>query len=223
MDAGDGVPPIRHDEYLLRQFVASRDGGDPALARRWWDDLVGANYDRLHGMVRVTSRGHLSPAEQQDALQEILTKLLVKAIDDFRGVSMGEWVNYCKQVVFGVCVDEQRRAQRHSRRRASLDAHSDDGHGTDGVTTQVFEALEDRSRQEAEAVEEAENDAERRVALDRGIERLTPRRRAVIELLREGLSTPEIQERLGVSSDVVHQSCSRGLRDLRRFWLEEVS
>ena len=94
----------RHDEHKLRQFLAARRAGDEAGARRWWDELVRENFDRIRGMVILRSRGHLSPVEQDEALQRALIKLTNNMIHTFNGSSMGEWVNSTRTLVFGACV-----------------------------------------------------------------------------------------------------------------------
>ena len=59
----------RHDEEKLRRFLVARRAGDEAGARRWWEELLTDNFDRIRGMVMLESRRHLSHDEQQEALQ----------------------------------------------------------------------------------------------------------------------------------------------------------
>ena len=198
----------------LRQFLAARRAGDEAGARRWWDELVRDNFDRVRGMVILQSRGRLSPTEQDEALQRALIKLTNNMIQTFNGTSMGEWVNSTKKLVFGCCVDTQRREQVVSKRHAPLNATDDEGHETGRLDRDVFTALEKRRQEAEDAEESAELDEYARGFLSWAVPKLSPKRRAVIELDRENVPCEEIQDLLGVSRDVVYASRSRALRDL---------
>lgn len=214
--ARDPSPLPRHDEHNLRRFLAARHAGDEAAARRWWDELVRDNFDRVRGMVRLRSRGHLSVVEQDEALQRALIKLSNNMIHTFNGTSMGEWVNATKTLVFGACVDTQRREKAASSHRAALDATDDSGEDTGQLDRNVYKALE-RQRLEHDAEQQdAEDDAQARDFLDWAVPQLSPKRRAVIELDRDDVPCEAIQERLGVSRDVVYASRSRALKDLAK-------
>jgi RNA polymerase sigma factor (sigma-70 family) len=206
----------RHDEHQLRQFLAARRAGDEAGARRWWDELVRDNFDRIRGMVVLQSRAHLSATEQEEALQRALIKLTNNMIQTFNGTTMGEWVNAARTLVFGACVDTQRREQATSKRRAALHATDDEGHDIGRPDREVFKALEKRRQEAEDAEESAEFEAHAQGFLDWAVPQLSPKRRAVIELDRENLPCEEIQERLGVTRDVVYASRSRALKDLAR-------
>lgn len=217
MDAArDPSSVLRHDEHNLRRFLAARNAGDEAAARRWWDELVRDNFDRVRGMVMLRSRGHLSAVEQDEALQRALIKLSNNMIHTFNGSSMGEWVNATKTLVFGACVDTQRREKAASRHRAPLDATDDAGDETGQLDRNVYKALE-KQRLEQEADEQdADDDAQARGFLDWAAPQLSPKRQAVIELDRDDVPCEDIQERLGVSRDVVYASRSRALKDLAK-------
>lgn len=217
MDAGRDPSLVpRHDEHNLRRFLAARRAGDEAAARRWWDELVRDNFDRVRGMVILRSRGHLSAVEQDEALQRALIKLSNNMIHTFNGTSMGEWVNATKTLVFGACVDTQRREKAASSHRAPLEATDDAGEDTGQLDRKVFKALE-KQRLEHEADElDAEDDDKARAFLDWAVPQLSPKRRAVIELDRQDVSCEDIQEQLGVSRDVVYASRSRALKDLAK-------
>ena len=213
----DSRPVGRHDEEKLRRFVAARRTGDGAGARRWWDELLSDNFDRVRGMVYLESRGRLSPDEQDEALQRALVRLAVNMIETFHGASMGEWVQSTRRLVTFACIDTQRRAQTISKRERALDEPGrDDDDGGGRWDAGVYKAIEDRRRE----AESREHDAgvlgERQAFLDWAVPQLAPRRRDVVELDRAGLSVEEIQERLGVSRDVVYQSRSRALTDLAK-------
>lgn len=215
MNAGRDPSSVpRHDEHNLRRFLAARRAGDEAAARRWWDELVRDNFDRVRGMVILRSRGHLSAVEQDDALQRALIKLSNNMIHTFNGTSMGEWVNATKTLVFGACVDTQRREKASSRLRAPFDATDESGEDTGQLDRNVYRALEkQRLEQEAQA-QDADEDTQARGFLDWAVPQLSAKRRAVIELDRQDVPCEDIQERLGVSRDVVYASRSRALKDL---------
>ena len=215
MDAGRDLSLVpRHDEHNLRRFLVARRAGDEAAARRWWDELVRDNFDRVRGMVILRSRGHLSAAEQDEAIQRALIKLSNNMIHTFNGTSMGEWVNATKTLVFGACVDTQRREKAASSHRAPLDATDDAGEETRRLDRNIYKALE-KQRQEQEAdAQDAEDDAQARDFLDWAVPQLSAKRRAVIELDREDVPCEDIQVRLGVSRDVVYASRCRALKDL---------
>lgn len=213
----------RHDEHKLRQFLAARRAGDDAGTRRWWDELVQDNFDRVRGMVILQSRGHLSPTEQDEALQRALIKLTNNMIQTFNGTSMGEWVNSTKTLVFGACVDTQRREQAASKRRAAFNATDDEGHESGRLDRDVFKALEKRRHEAEDAEASAEIDVYAEGFLDWAVPQLPPRRRAVIELDRQDIPCEEIQQRLGVSRDVVYASRSRALKDLAKLREEYLS
>lgn len=216
--SSDASAVIRHDEHQLREFLAARRAGDEVSARRWWDELVRDNFDRVRGMVVLRSRGHLSPDEQDEALQRALIRLSGRMFHTFEGTSMGEWINATKTLVFGACVDTQRRRQVVSRRETSLEA------GEDGArfTGEVLDALAKRHLEQEADGADADGHEWAVGFLDWAVPRLSARRRAVIELDRQGVACEEIQERLGVSRDVVYASRSRALKDLTRLRAEYI-
>lgn len=204
----------RHDEHNLRRFLAARSAGDEAAARRWWDELVRDNFDRVRGMVIIRSRGHLSAVEQDEALQRALIKLSNNMIHTFSGTSMGEWVNATKTLVFGACVDTQRREMIASSHRASFEATDDSAKETGRLDRSVYKALENQRLEQESAEQDADGYAQGRDFLDWALPQLSHKRRAVIELDRQEVPCEEIQQRLGVSRDVVYASRSRALKDL---------
>lgn len=204
----------RLDDERLRRFLDARRAGDAAGARRWWDELLTENFDRVSGMVALQGRGRLSREEREDALQHALMRIAARMIDTFRGTSMGEWVLATRRLVEFACIDTQRRATVRSRREQSFGrGHDDDGDAPDAA---VYAAIEER-RREDEALED-DDDAlrEGREFLDWAVPRLSAGGRAVIELDREGVPVQEIQRRLGVSRDVVYARRSRALKELAK-------
>ncbi len=153
------------------------------------------NFDRVVTLVRVESRGRLTPEERDDAVQRALVRMLTRLIDTFRGTSMGEWVEATRTLVRFACVDTQRRA---------------------ALVTRHTEPLGD-----AEPTAPAEDDpGDAEAFLHWAVPRLGGRRREVIELDLQDRTTEEIKERLGVSRDVVYASRSRALRDLAKLFEE---
>lgn len=197
-----------HDEETLRRFLAARRTCDAATARRCWEELVGANFDRVRAMVQLQSRGRLSPDEQEEALQLALTKMAVNMIRTFRGTTVGEWVEATRTLVKYACMDTQRRAATISKRERGLD---DDAGRPDA---DVFAAIEADRRERERRDEEAERLRERQAFLDWAIPQLSPQRRAVVELQRQGVPVAEIERRLGISGDSVYAARSRALKDL---------
>lgn len=205
-----------HAEYILRQFVAARSAGDDAAARLWWDRLVTENFDVVTNMVKATSHSHLSPAEQDDALQRALIKLINNMIHTFNGSTMGEWVNATKTLVYHACVDVQRRATAISEKSAPLHTTGDDGEETERLHPGVQKAIGRRHAETEADDREAKSLAAGSAFLDWALPKLTEKRRKVIEFDRQGVPSEEIERRLGMSRDAVYQSRHRGMQDLER-------
>jgi RNA polymerase sigma factor (sigma-70 family) len=206
----------RHDDEKLRRFLAARKAGDEAGARRWWDELVSDNFDRVRGMVSLQSRGHLSADEQQDAVQRALVKLFTNMIVTFRGTSMGEWVESTRTLVTFACIDTQRRATTISKHERSLDQPGRDDDSDGRWDADVYASIEHRRHEQESAEEDVESVHDGQAFLDWAVPQLSAKRRAVIELDRADVPVDEIQERLGVSRDVVYASRCRALKDLAK-------
>lgn len=208
----------RHDDEKLRRFLAARRAGDEVAARRHWDELVADNFDRVCAMVALQSRDHLSRDEQDDAVQRALIKLLNNMIVTFKGSSMGEWVESTRTLVKFACIDTQRRAQTISRHERSLHRGGgrDDDDAAGDCDADVYEAIERDRREQESAEHDAELLGERRSFLDWAVPQLSDKRREVIELDRSDIPVDKIQQRLGVSRDVVYQSRHRALNDLTK-------
>ncbi len=206
----------RHDDEKLRRFLAARTAGDEAGARRWWDELVSDNFDRVRGMVVLQSRGHLSADEQDDALQRALVKLFNNMIATFRGTSMGEWVESTRTLVKFACIDTQRRAMTISTHERSLEPRGRDDDDDGRWDVDVYAAIEQQRREQESAEQDVERLHDGQAFLDWAVPRLSAKRRAVIELDRAEVPVDEIQERLGVSRDVVYASRCRALKDLAK-------
>jgi DNA-directed RNA polymerase specialized sigma24 family protein len=196
--AAEGVPSEvrRHDDVLLQRFLRARRARDESAAVAAWNELVALNFDRVVLLVRLESRGRLSPEERDDAVQAALFRMLSNLIDTFRGTSMGEWVEATRRLVRFACIDTQRRAVRHSARTEPLGDQHDP------------------------AAPEPGDDDVAGGFVDWAVPRLRGRRREVVELDLQELSTEDIQERLGVSRDVVYAARSRALKDLAKLRAE---
>jgi RNA polymerase sigma factor (sigma-70 family) len=206
----------RHDDEKLRRFLAARRAGDAAGARRYWEELLTDNFDRVHGMVVLESRNHLSYDEQQDALQRALIRLANNMIETFQGSSMGEWVNATRTLVKYACIDTQRRAQTISRHERSLDAP---GRGDDDAgrwDADVYADIEKERRERESDEQTADALGDHQAFLNWAVPQLSPKLRAVVELDRADVPVDEIQERLGVSREVVYQSRSRAAKQLAK-------
>jgi RNA polymerase sigma factor (sigma-70 family) len=183
----------RHDEVLLQRFLLARRRRDEAAARAAWGELVELNFDRVVTLVRVESRGRLTPEERDDAVQRALVTMLTRFMETFRGTSMGEFVAATRTLVRFACVDTQRRAAVVS-----------------GRTEELVDLPEEDAADEDELLERGGS------FLDWAVPQLVGRRREVIELDLQDLTTEEIQERLGVTRDVVYAARSRALKDLAK-------
>ena len=206
----------RHDEHQLRQFLAARRAGDEELARRWWDDLVRDNFDRVRDMVFFRSRGHLSADEQDEATQRAVIKITNNMITTFNGNSVGEWVECTRTLVFGVCVDTQRKAASVSKHEQAYPSPGPDEESSHRQDSDAYRLYEDQ-RSHQESVDLDEQDLyDGQAFLAWALPKLSAQERHVIELDREGLTVGAIQDRLGVSRDVVYASRSRAMKRLAK-------
>jgi RNA polymerase sigma factor (sigma-70 family) len=190
----DGHPPVAgHDAVLLQRFLLARRRRDEAAARAAWGELVELNFDRVVTLVRLESRGRLTPEERDDAVQRALVTMLTRFMETFRGTSMGEFIAATRTLVRFACVDTQRRAAVVS-----------------GRTEELVDLPEEDAADDDELLERGGS------FLDWAVPQLVGRRREVIELDLQDLTTEEIQQRLGVSRDVVYAARSRALKDLAK-------
>jgi RNA polymerase sigma factor (sigma-70 family) len=226
VSAASDPPLVRslEGEYL-RRFLVARAAGEQESMRVWWEALLVDNLDRIRGMVRAEARGRLSADEQQEALQRALIKLARNMVLTFKGSSMGEWVNATRTLVKGVCIDVQRDAERISRREPSLDAgrsgDAQDGAGRHDAA--IARAAIDQQRLDDERAEDEDEFQLGRDVLDWALPQLSPRLRAVMELDRQNVPVEEMQQRLGVSRDVIYAARSRALKELAKLMEEYPS
>ena len=207
----------RHDDEKLRRFLAARRKGDAAGARRWWEELLTDNFDRVNGMVVLESRGRLSRDEQDEALQRALITPREQHDRDLPRQLDG-------RVGRGDPDAREVRVHRHAaprgRRSPGTSARSTRPAAATTTPAAGTPTSTPPSRRTAATARATSSDADalgaHRAFLDWAVPQLSPKRRAVIELDRAGVPVEEIQERLGVSRDVVYQSRSRAAKELAK-------
>ena len=202
------------EEQLLTRFVACRDASDADGARRAWEELAVASFDRVRGMVDVRARRYgLSPDERQEAVQVALVKLWNNMVRTFRGTSMGEYVNAMKALVEFACADVQRAAARRTEHETRLEDDAD----RPNHDWKADELAHEAHRRGAERQDAAD-------FVSWAVPQLTnERRRRVIERTLDEAPAEEIAAELGVSMDNLYQLRTRGLKDLRELrddWFE---
>ncbi len=192
---------IVDDEERLKRFVARRDVGDVAGARREWEALIEADFDRIAGLVALQARGKLSAHERDEAVQRAIVRVWRNMISTFAGTSVGEWINAVRTCAGFAVADVQREAARRSERETALEAAAE-------------------YRWSAVAGQEHRREAERADA--RGfVEWSLPqmrnaRQRLVVERSLDGVPAEEIAAELAVSLPNLYQLRSRGLKDLAK-------
>jgi len=215
--ARDSTHVGRHDDYLLRQFVAARRAGQEDGARAWWERLVTVNYDRVRGMVRLESRGRLSPVEQDEALQRALLKLVDNMIVTFEGTTMGEWVLSTRRLVHYACMDTQRHEASISKRQRPLDAPGGGDPDAPGRwDAEVYKAVEKRRLEQESLEDDADAMRVERAFLAWALPQLSPTHREVIELDLQGVPGEEIPARVNTSRDAVYQRRHRAMKELAK-------
>lgn len=189
----------KRDEERLKRFVAHRDAGAVAAARREWEALVEANFDRIAGLVTLQARGKLSPFERDEAVQRAIVKIWRNMVSTFEGTSVGEFVNAVRTCAGFAVIDVQREAARRAARETALDEAAEYRWG-------------DVARQEHR------RDGERAEARDFvawSLPQLSDQRqRLVVERSLDGVPAEEIAAELEVSLANLYQLRSRGLKRL---------
>jgi len=205
------------DETILRLFVAARRAGDGQAATRLWSELVTLNFHRVKQLVYLESHGQLSAQEQDDAVQLAAMRIMLmpKRKRGFDGTSKGELINLFKLVVHGACVDTQRKEERHSTKRASLETAGADG--DEHYTREAYKVVlrEDQEREDAERTHE-ELGALGEKFLAWALPRLNKNQRAMIECDLQGLPIEEIQDRMGRRRDAVYKLRERSMKALMK-------
>lgn len=204
-------------ELYLRRFVAARKVGDETAMRENWNGLVTVNFDRVVGMVRSESWGHLDDHEREDAVQEALVRLTRRVIWTFEGTAMGQWVNTAKRAVYYACVDVQNAAKRvHDKERSYDDTWTDDeGEERGAWSAALFAEAEARRAAEEEALEDLEEVAADRDFLSWAKPQLSNKLREVVEADLAGVPVEEMAARLGLEPDAIYQRRRRAILKLR--------
>lgn len=206
-----------HSAHLMREFVRARLRGDRLEMQRFWGLLLRAEWPRLLGFITLHGRKTLrSQAERDEALSEVGQRMTRRLVWTFDGTTVEDYNDRVSGLVRICCLDVQRRAAKRTEREGrSLDATRPDTgeqYGWIGETYARIEQERTDAREEQEVLEETI--AEGQGFLDWAVPRLSPKRRAVFELLRVGKSPAEVQEDLGISRNDVDQTKRRAIQDL---------
>jgi RNA polymerase sigma factor (sigma-70 family) len=205
----------RIENEVLRRFVAARDAGDAAAADRHYNQLMQLYFDRVGAWVRFESGSRLDAQEREDAVERALVRISVNLRLSFNGSSVGEWVSAARTAVKFACIDTQRASIRKRKHEVPLDeTRSDDDDRGRYDDAEHREAMDRLAQAEADAAR-VEFFAAEAAFLDWAAGKLSPRRREVLELMRQGKATREIMEILGIGENNVHQTYRRILEDLR--------
>jgi hypothetical protein len=208
--AGDPQEVRGRDEEHLRRFVAAREAGDAAEMRRCWELVVTDFAPRMEGFVELAHRGRLDDEEHVEALSMALARFGLRVMETFEGTSVGELVNACKRMAQYTCMDVQRASIRRRRHEGpSLDDAWDADPEEGAPPSWEAEAARRNHEREERAVDIAQ-------FLAWALPQLTADRRAVAELIFDGVPAPEIVERLGITRDNAYQLKRRALQDLAR-------
>lgn len=205
-----------HAEHLLREFVRARMRGDDSEMSRSWSLLLTAEWPRLRNLVALHGRGRLrSNAEREDAVSEAGQRMARRLIKTFDGSTLDEYRERMSGLVRISCLDVQRKAARHNEHEGpSLDALSPNGDQATWIGDTYARIEEERTAVRREDEEFEEEIVMGQGFLDRAVPQLTPKRRAVFERLRAGMSPTEIQEELGITRNDVDQTKRRAIQDL---------
>lgn len=189
----------------------ARDRGDAAGALRAWRMLLTAEYSRVQALVRgfrhPSLPGQRIPsADCDDVAQNVFIRLNGKA-GTLQGRSVGELRKFMSKATSYACLDYVDHHVRDDRRRgAAIDAEGDAG--TRGVET-AMRRLADQLAADADTSLEA------RAEVHEALAEVDDNKRAIIVLDLQGIETPEIAERLGLTAANVYQRRRRGLKQLK--------
>ncbi len=208
---------VRRDEDVnLRRFVAARKIGDQGAMRMHWNALLTDNFDRVVGLVYLEADGRLDHHEREEAVQGTFMRLTRRVIHNFRGTSMGEWVNAVKTVVHWACIDVQDAAKRVSGKERSLDTIRIDKDGEERSPwgKELYAEAESRRAAEEEAIEDAEEREEHRAFLAGALPQLSEKLRAVAERDLADMPVEQMMEELGLKRDAIYQRRRRYILEL---------
>jgi hypothetical protein len=200
----------KHDDELVRQFVAARDRGDEAEQRRLWAPLSERLFLRIEALVTLEHAGRLSAEEAENAVGLALVRISKDLRATFRGTSMGELVNLTKRAVRFACMDAQRESMKH--KHASLDEWRETDEGQAASTLEREQAFR--------SYEQVQDDLERKDFLLWALPQLKGKRRRAAELSLGGATIDELMQELDVSQVNAYALVSRAMRDLRNLHAE---
>lgn len=198
-------------ELHLRRYLAARKVGDTDAMATHWNTLFTINLDRFTQRVKIVSLGHLDDEEREEARQRAAILHTTRLMWDFRGVSMGEWWNATKQLIYHACLQEQDARKAISKHETSLDKSrlGDDGDPVSGYDSYLRGEQAERDARAHEAEElEAEMDVGRGF-LDWALPQLSGKLREVAIRDRAGMPVEQIMEELGLKQDAVYKRRER--------------
>lgn len=218
MEAAHDPRDVRDgDEHILRLLVAARKAGDLQTVTRLWADMLTINFPRVEQLVYLESRGLLNEHEQEDAVALAAERIAMfpRRKRGFEGTSKGEWINLVKQIVRAACIDTQRKAARHSSRKAPLYTAGDDDNPQ--LTQDAYQALLDQEQEredEEQTREELQALSEKFLAW--ALPKLRESYRMMIECDLQGLPIEEIMDRLDRKRDAVYKLRERAMKALMK-------
>ncbi|OJW05492.1 MAG: hypothetical protein BGO49_01980 [Planctomycetales bacterium 71-10] len=198
--AGETTPPVE------RLLDAARGGDGAALGL-----LLGRYHNYLTLLARVQlGRRIQAKLDVADVVQDVSLEVH-RRIASFRGGSEGEFLSWLRQILGGVLANQVRRYFGAKRRDVRLERD-------------LFEDLDQSSRAMAAPLVAAESSPsaqaarrEQAVILADALDDLAADYREVIILRQlQGLSFPEVAERMGRTQDSVKNLWARALAKLRR-------
>lgn len=198
--AGETIPAVE------RLLDAARGGDGAALGL-----LLGRYHNYLRLLARVQlGRRIQAKLDVADVVQDVSLEVH-RRIASFRGGSEGEFLSWLRQILGGVLANQVRRYFGAKRRDVRLERD-------------LFEDLDRSSRAMAAPLVAAESSPsaqasrrEQAVILADALDGLAADYREVIILRQlEGLSFPEVAERMGRTQDSVKNLWARALAKLRR-------
>lgn len=198
--AGETIPAVE------RLLDAARGGDGAALGL-----LLGRYHNYLRLLARVQlGRRIQAKLDVADVVQDVSLEVH-RRIASFRGGSEGEFLSWLRQILGGVLANQVRRYFGTKRRDVRLERD-------------LFEDLDRSSRAMAAPLVAAESSPsaqasrrEQAVILADALDGLAADYREVIILRQlEGLSFPEVAERMGRTQDSVKNLWARALAKLRR-------
>lgn len=211
--AASAPPPRDPSEVALREFVRARRHGDRVAMKDAWRRLLGLEWSRLQGFVKLKRHeslpnGRVAPEDVDDVVIRAYQRLHDWL--ELEGDSIGEARAIMRNAVHYAVLDHLREHVRHEVHRAgSFDEEDPTGDGPAAFVRRVEEELAERLGDPA---------ADRRLAAAAGdaLRALPDRDQEVLVLRLSGFSAKEVAVRMALEPPNVDQIFSRGLRQLRK-------